>query len=288
MTTCGPALPGPDEWSRWRIDVVGELHEGMQSRVFEARRDGIDLAVKLTDAGLADRALLETRSEAVERLGTTHGDVVAPIAIDGASVQRIGDWLMTATPFVDGDPLDATRPTDAERLGRALARLHDALGRLPVFDLPPIRALDRSGREVDRSGWQLLHGDFSTKNIVVSEGRLRIFDFDDCGYGPVEYDVANSLYMELFDATVTNRPERYETFRPAFVAGYRSEWGGIGDDDLDHMIQIRVGALAAWLRDLPSAPIGIRTASPAWLATLAEFVESYQIRVGDASGGPCA
>lgn len=281
MTSHGPELPGPDEWRRWRIGVVRELHEGKQSRVFEARRDDTGLAVKLTDARMADLAVLEMRSEAVELLAGGHRDVVAPLRIDGSLVQPVGDWLMTATPFVEGHRISAADPADAEFLGAALARLHAALGGLPPFDLPPIAALGRTGRTHERSGRQLLHGDFSTKNVIATAGGLRVFDFDDCGYGPVEYDVANSLYMELFDATVTNRPERYETFRLAFVAGYRrSASGGVTDDDVDELIDVRVDALAGWLDDLSSAPTGIRTSSPEWLRTLAEFVRTHRSTTG--------
>jgi Ser/Thr protein kinase RdoA (MazF antagonist) len=273
----GPVLPGPDDWRRWRIDVVRELHEGHQSRVFEARRDDSKLAVKLADARMADLPVLEMRSEAVALLGGRHGDVVAPLRIDGSLVQPVGDWLMTATEFVEGHRVSAADPADAELLGAALARLHGALAGLPPFDLPPIAALDRPGRSSDRADWQLLHGDFSTKNVIATSDGLRIFDFDDCGYGPTEYDVANSLYMELFDSTVTDRPERYAAFRPAFVAGYNGTSArAVADGDLDDMIDIRIDALGRWLDDLSSAPIGVRTASPAWHRTLADFVQSHR------------
>ena len=36
----------------------------------------------------------------------------------------------------------------------------------------------------------------------MSAGEVRVFDFDECGVGPAEYDVANSLYLALFDLTV--------------------------------------------------------------------------------------
>ena len=266
-------LPSPDLWHRWRVDVHGELHAGKQSRVFDAALDGARVAVKLTDARLVDRPVVVARLAAVNALGARHSDVVPPIRIDGAMVQSIGGWLMTATAFVDGNQLDASAGDDAKLLGRSLARLHEAMRQLEPFEIPPVAALVATGQLAGRSGWQLLHGDFSTQNVIVTPTGLRVFDFDDCGYGPIEYDIANSLYMVLFDSDVMNHPDSYEAFRPAFLEGYSDGSGGVLDEAaIDEMIGIRIQALGRWLENLTTAPIGIRNSSPDWLATLASFV----------------
>lgn len=271
-----PSLPTPDEWRRWEVDVVEELHAGKQSRVFEAMFDGQRTAVKLTEARLADPAVLTERLRAVEALGTLDPGVVAPIRFGGALVQPIGEWLITATPFIDGAQLDETVVADAELLGRSLARLHSAMSRLATFSIPPVAALRSTEHASGRSDWQLLHGDFSNQNVIKTSTLLRVFDFDDCGYGPIEYDIANSLYMVLFDAEVAQCPERFEVFRPAFLAGYvDGSKRRVAEASVDEMIAVRIDALARWLDDLTSAPIGIRTASPEWLETLAGFVQSH-------------
>lgn len=72
---------------------------------------------------------------------------------------------------------------------------------------------------------QLLHGDFSDQNLISTADGLRVFDFDGCGYGPIEYDVANSLYMVLFDADVNGGADEYEAFRPSFLVGYAAVSG---------------------------------------------------------------
>jgi len=261
--------------------VSGELYDGEQSRVFDVRLGSIRLAAKLTDRRVADRTLLETRATVAEHVGATHIEVVGPTPIDGSLVQPIGAWLMSATPYVGGARPSAADPGEVAALGEALARLHTALSDVPEFDLPPVAALAGTDRAVDRTGWQLLHGDFSTKNVLSTSRGLRIIDFDDCGYGPAEYDVANSLYMELFDATVNDRPERYAAFRPAFLSGYRSlSTRNVADAAIDEMIDARVAALDRWLDDLATAPIGIRFASPDWHATLADFVRSHHSSTG--------
>jgi hypothetical protein len=82
--------------------------------------------------------------------------------------------------------------------------------------------------------------------------------------------------MVLFDAVTQRTPEVFDAFRPAFLDGYAIVAGPLPADDVDDLIGQRVAALRSWLDDLPRAPIGIRTASPAWHAVLRSFVESYR------------
>lgn len=274
MTSGRPSLPLADQWRRWRIDVLAEFDAGKQSRVFDALLEGRRTVVKLTESRLADFDVLTARMHAVETLATAHPAVVAPTRIDGALVRSIGDWFVTATPFIAGEAVDDDI-NGAERLGFALGELHLAMRCLEEVEIPSVAALRSSARE-EEADWQLLHGDFSTKNVIATRHALRVFDFDDCGYGPTRYDVANSLYMVSFDAHITNRPERYDAFRPAFLAGYASSSNRvISDRAIDEMIARRIGALGRWLSDLSTAPIGIRTSSPAWRRVLATFVARH-------------
>ena len=244
--------------------------------MFDALFDGRRTAVKLTDSRFADRSVVASRQIAIESLANRHPNVVPPIRFDGALVQPIGSWLMTATPFIEGEQLDESAAGDAELLGRSLALLHEPLRQLDAFEIPPIAALVSTGRAAERSCWQLLHGDFSCQNVIVEPTMLRVFDFDDCGYGPIEYDIANSIYMVLFDSDVTNQPDLYETFRPALLEGYANGSGRrINEVAVDEMIGIRIEALGRWLDDLSGAPIGIRSSSLEWLETLAAFVRRH-------------
>lgn len=275
VTDAGPNIPGRGEWRRLNIELGDELHEGKQSRVFDARLDGRRVAVKLTDARLADVDVLNRRMEAIEALAAINATVVAPLRVGGALVERIGGWWTTATPFVVGERLDDNNADHALLLGSSLAELHRAMRRLPRFEIPPIAALKSADLELERTDWQLLHGDFSSSNILITPAGLRVLDLDDCGYGPVEYELANSLYMVLFDSHQAAHPEMYERFRPAFLAAYRDGSNtSISDAAVDQLIEIRLDALRAWLDNLDNAPIGIRTASPEWREVLATFVAS--------------
>ena len=137
--------------------------------------------------------------------------------------------------------------------------------------------LDRLPSHGDRGPTQLLHGDFSGQNVRIDgSGRLRIFDFDDCGCGPVELDVALALYMVLFGAMTESTPATYTTFRTGFVGAYRARATvDLSDATVDGLITYRVLTLASWLRHPEAAPAGIRTASADWRRTLRRFVEDY-------------
>jgi Ser/Thr protein kinase RdoA (MazF antagonist) len=108
---------------------------------------------------------------------------------------------------------------------------------------------------------------------------VRVFDFEDCGYGPRSFEIANALYMVLFSSTIESEVSRYRTFEDAFLSGYGIEDGqDVDRRTIDHFIDLRVRVLAGWLDDVPSAPIGIRTATPQWHQTLRSFITSYEPR----------
>ncbi len=253
-----------------------ELQGGEQSRSLAGLFEGRRVVAKLTDRRFVDPAELGARMHAVEALGSTHPAVVVPTRIGGELVHPLGDWLMTLTPFVEGTRLDVSDPVDGQHMGQALATLHQALAILARRDLPPVAALASHRPTDDQTDWQILHGDFSDQNLIATAEGLRILDFDDCGYGPAIYDVANSLYMVLFDSEVNRRPVRYEVFRESFLSGYASGTGlSVDRAAVEQMITVRIGALSGWLDDPASAPVGIRTSSPEWKETLRSFVRSH-------------
>ncbi|MGB3736472.1 MAG: hypothetical protein WA964_16045 [Ilumatobacter sp.] len=97
------------------MEVLVEHHEGKQSRVFDALLNGERSVLKLTESRLTRIAVLTSRMEAAEALGASQLNVVAPTRIDGALVQTIGEWFMTATPFIAGERLDENTAGDAGR-----------------------------------------------------------------------------------------------------------------------------------------------------------------------------
>ena len=253
---------------------ISELHGGHQSSVFRVTDPSGEMIVaKVTDASLVDRTIFATRVDVVAALGEVDRRVCRPVPVDDRLVTEIqldGQLhLLVCYEHADGDAVDNS---DAELLGHALAGLHQSMAQLNRVALPQVAALGGSTAADD----QLIHGDFNSGNLRRQDGGLRVFDFDDCGYGPVEFDVANALYMVLFDAVTGGEPDVYRAFRERFVAGYCSAVVRQPTDEvLDRFVARRVDALRGWLDDLPQAPIGIRTATPEWHAILRSFVEAY-------------
>jgi Ser/Thr protein kinase RdoA (MazF antagonist) len=210
--------------------------------------------------------------------------VCRPVPIDGSLLNTITDEagrpaLLLCSTFAHGVALDDSRESDAELTGTTLAGLHRSLARVTTHDLPEVATLRTLPPADGDDEIQLLHGDFNAGNLRRSGESVQVFDFEDCGLGPRSFDVANALYMVLFDSTVNQAPARYRTFEDAFLRGYAKEAGRhVSRETILRYIDRRVDALACWLDDLSTAPIGIRTASPRWHRTLRSFVSGYKQR----------
>lgn len=266
-------------------EEIEELGGGHQSRVFRVvRRDGAVVVAKLLQAAMVDRRDLDARLDVTVALADLDPRVCRPLSIGQRLVTEValsqgGIGYVTCFESAAGIAPDPSNPADADRMGRALSQLHLSMSRLPPAPLPLVAALRTAppGADTLAGQHQLLHGDFNAGNLRQADGLIRIFDLDDCGYGPRAFDVANALYMVLFDSVVRKVPQTYPAFRESFVSGYVATSGHpIADDVLDRLIDLRVNALRSWLDDPDEAPVGIRTASPDWLATLRSFVAAHR------------
>ena len=109
----------------------------------------------------------------------------------------------------------------------------------------------------DAESYGMIHQDAHAGNFFVDEnGRLTLFDFDDCVYGHFAYDLA----MVLFYA-ITNRADAEafgRHFWPLFWRGYRQEnnlderWLA----EIPHFMKLReIDLYAVILRDVPPTEI---------------------------------
>ncbi len=278
-------MPSAAEFARLGVVPQRELHGGYQSRVVLAVEtvgtQSREVVVKLVDGATEGRAETLARMQVREAVASYDDRVVPIVALAGVKVNRIGNLLAVASPRIDGRYLDVTNRPDVERMGRALARLHQSL-RLVHVELPPVAAL-RAGHLVEglQDNHQLLHGDFAPSNLLLdNDGRLWIFDFDDCGTGPVEFELGNTLFMALFDtsASLHQPTEAYRQFRHWFLGAYKaSAEHAVSDMLVDIALRARGDALRHWLSNLDAAPIGIRKATESWHRYLRAFA-------GEASG----
>lgn len=266
------------DWDALGFHDATELGGGWQSRVFRANGPEGTMAVKLTPVTLADRALLDRRSAVVAKLADRNARVAKPVHVIGSLVHSFGGWLVTATRFVEGPHPDHFKGPHGEQMGSTLADLHQSMADLPNVELPRVAALQADVSSQWRSGEsdQLLHGDFAASNLVNATDGIHILDFDDCGYGPPDFDVANSLYMVLFDCWVEDRLEDYQRFKRAFVGAYEtSAHRSVDQATVESLMNVRVMALKRWLTDPSGAPIGIRNSPPEWISTLNRFVKDW-------------
>ena len=277
MPPGSPDLPTEPVLAVFGFANPTELGGGQQSRVLAVDGDAGRLVVKLSQADHVNRDLLERRLLMVEALARISSLVVSPTRVGGRFVNETRGWLLTAFSYVAGRHPDPGDAADSVVMGATLAELHACMRELSHFDLPRVAALESAGT-AEIGPDQLLHGDFNNSNIVLTDDGPRIFDFDDSGYGPVEFDVANALYMVLFDSrTGDGAGPSYGEFRTAFLQGYSDQSGHRPPDSKLHsLIDIRVRALEGWIADPSEAPVGIRTSDADWLDVLRRFVDDWK------------
>jgi Ser/Thr protein kinase RdoA (MazF antagonist) len=134
-----------------------------------------------------------------------------------------GDWRRA--PGLD--------PSGAKLLARAAAALADTLARY--------------GTGPDRFG--LIHGDLRLANLLVDGPRLRVIDFDDCGFGWFLYDFAAAV--SFFE-----HAPQVPALMAAWVEGYR-RFGTLSAEDvaiLPALVLLRRMLLLAWVASHAETP----------------------------------
>src|SRR5208337_1547266 len=92
----------------------------------------------------SDEQILEEHAFATE-LAAADIPVVAPIALEGATLRYVEEFRIAAFPLRPGGAPDLDQPEARELLGRTLARIH-AIGALRPFRVRRILAGDLLGR----------------------------------------------------------------------------------------------------------------------------------------------
>lgn len=267
--------------------ALDEQGGGHQGRVVAATGGTLDrrLAVKAVAADGVDRAEHEARVEVVRALAATEPVVCTPVPLAGRLVTELatddGPVLVTAYEWAEGRPLDPGHRSDAAAMGRTLARLHRSMATVDAAHLPPVPALravpgDALSLNADLDD-QLLHGDANLGNLRIDGTTVRVFDLDDCGRGPALFDVADALYMARFASEHDPAAAgSHAVFEAGLLEGYAAGSGTTVDRDVvAALLDLRLRAVLVWLDDLDRAPVGIRTASPAWHAVLRAHAERF-------------
>ena len=244
-----------------------KLLDGFESFMYEYTQNGNEYILRLGHSIRRTPDLIRGEVDWINFLAAGGTGVARAVpSRSGALVEEIPDALdgrFLATAFVKarGGSMWEMGWTDelVDQYGRLLGRIHalskgykvaDEAWRRPEWDDPSnvslapveplieeklwevvryLRALPQDGE-----GYGMIHQDAHAGNFFVDDdGRLTLFDFDDCCYGHFVYDLA----MVLFYA-VTNREDAAAfaaDFWPKFMRGYSAE------NELD----------AAWQREIP-------------------------------------
>jgi Ser/Thr protein kinase RdoA (MazF antagonist) len=187
------------------------------------------------------------------------------------------EWLDGVGPDLDDGPAAAGQ---FEILGAISARMHEQVhgwSRPAGFDRPrwdyeysigpnghwgawqdglgmgseergPLERLDRTiaarleafGQGRGRFG--LVHADMRLANLLVDQDKVKVIDFDDCGFSWFMYDFATAVsFMEDHPSV----PE----LRDAWVRGYRSEarLDAAAEAELQTFVMLRRLLLVAWI-----------------------------------------
>ncbi|WP_114906546.1 phosphotransferase enzyme family protein [Ornithinimicrobium murale] len=153
---------------------------------------------------------------------TTDGQWCA--AVESDALGR--ELLVTCASWLEGPDVGTASPEVAHELGRTMAQLHLQAqswqlpegGGLPLLDTPLFGAPDRlSGADLEAGQREVLdraraigvvafahafenvpvralHADLHGGNLKWHDGRLAVFDFDDCGLGVPALDLAISTF----------------------------------------------------------------------------------------------
>jgi Ser/Thr protein kinase RdoA (MazF antagonist) len=171
----------------------------------------------------SDAAILEEHSFATE-LEQQEIPVIAPMAIDGTTLHKVGDFRVAVYPCRGGRAPVLDNFELLGQLGRFVARIHlvgatatfrhrpgididsyavDSMDFLlehnfipselvPAYESVAINVIDGVEASFERAGdipQIRIHGDFHPGNVLVAREQLHIVDFDDTRSGPAVQDL---------------------------------------------------------------------------------------------------
>ncbi len=230
--------------------------DSFESFIFEFPRDGKEYILRIGHSHRRNQTLIEGETEwinylvaggvsAAQAIQSVNDKLVEPIA-DGHG----GDFLAVAFVKAPGGPARGLNwtPKLYQTYGETIGRMHKLTQAYtaprkrpewddPVFDfvntfLPDseseikhkynqvcdyVRTLPK-----DPQSYGLTHQDAHSGNLFIDEdGRITLFDFDDCGYNWLVNDIAMVLFYMA--STAEDKAAFTAEFMPPFLRGYASQ-----------------------------------------------------------------
>jgi Ser/Thr protein kinase RdoA (MazF antagonist) len=136
------------------------------------------------------------------------------------------------------------------------------------------RRLGRFGKAPDRFG--LIHGDMRRANLLMDGRKVKVIDFDDCGFSWFLYDCATAV--SFFE----EKPEVPELLQ-AWMRGYRRA-GALSEaceDEIETFVMLRRLLLVAWIGSHSETELA-RSMGAGYTAGTIPMCERYLSRFGEA------
>ena len=270
--------------ARWGLqDAACEFVVGRENRVYRVRAPDGEFALRLRRPGYRSHAELVSELDWLAAMDRAGLSVPRPRAArSGAMIEPVGGHAVDLVGWLPGHRFgEATLPpADAavlfERLGREIARLHDACDRWrpppgfvrsrwdadgllgeapqwgrfwenPTLDDDTRRLLERfrdaARRTLDAHAgtldFGLIHADLVRDNLLVDGQRIRLLDFDDGGFGYRLFDLATVLLKAV------DPPDRAPR-TASLLAGYRS-LRPLDDRRLALFVALRATTYVGWI-----------------------------------------
>ena len=236
-----------------------ELLDGFESFIYQFKRaQQGEFILRVSHSGRRTPEMIAGEVDWINYLGSGGAQVAQSILSErGNLVEAIDDgfgeqFLATAFTKAQGNPPRETEwtPDFVEHYGGVIGRMHaltkdyepsdpswqrdawDAPGNLdmekwlPASETVALQKFKDLKRHLDtlpkdRDSYGLIHQDAHGGNFFVHEGKITLFDFDDCVYGWFIYDIAMVLfYAAMFKQDISAYTA---SFMPYFLRGYSQE-----------------------------------------------------------------
>ena len=221
-------------WQKWAVTlpetpaVISELKSGLTNQNYLLASGSQRMVLRL-NAPHSEWLGIDRQREAVI-LDTVSQAGIAPPVYYCAPEEGV-----LITEYVEGQPLDIHNPESIQRIQALFEQVHQLQPEIPVFDyrqhianyqqaagqgasLSPL--LNKALQTLQAaSGEGLCHHDPTVGNIIDSNGRLYLIDWEYAGLGAIEFDKA-AIRTEW--AGFCTKPDRTSELRSAAENTYKS------------------------------------------------------------------
>ena len=235
-----------------------EALDAFESFIYRCQRDGQPCILRISHSLHRDALAIAGELEWINYLADNGVDACRALpSRHGKLVERLGDdspfsaALFEMAPGGRATP-EQWQPPLFESMGRLMGRMHalaktyepssaairrpewysDMAGSAEKFIPDQPRIIDKVNANnaathalpQDKDSFGLVHVDFHGGNFFVDNGRIHLFDFDDCHYSWFADDIAMCLFYAVpHDCTSDEDRAAASRFLTHFLLGYRQE-----------------------------------------------------------------